>query len=596
MLLTKKKLFLIFIAQFLCLLFLQRASWTQEESAPDSEILSREMQRAIRLYDQGRDEAAMDSLMEVMVHGDANEKALATDYLNRLVMRMNKGESAPRSRISETPAAPVPAREPEEEKKKSEPKKKPEEPLAPTLEKSPSSPQGTTASSEESFDPEERQGRMRRKILEVMQEMRREYLTRLSSSQGVQVSVQEGMLLALGLEGKSLFKTDASFRIPQAEEVLSDVTGLLYTLGEAQVVVIPEGFLAGESKVQDMRRAMAVEATLLKRGISPARLQVALLGSTVKVPSFFHRFSGVVLVLLYGKEPNLIPSNSVGEESGPAVSLGVFPTRVIQGQSKGSIIEFSVLEPSVGLASWKFQILHLAGGDEMTSVQEAVGSKPVFHQIFWNGRKDLSGEMLPSGRYLCLLSATDIKGRENTVRATLTLGHSRSEAENLEAQGESSPAPKPSPGRVLYKKPNPPVLKKPLVVKAKRKLLPKPLPSPAASAPSKPEESEPAPGVSRTVNYEVNFLPASTGITPDGEKSLAQVADSMSYYPLAKLTLVGYAYDGEPNASAMANKRAQVVSSILVNQYRVDPQRIQVQTKVLNQEISKVEVYLVGRD
>ncbi|MBI4051777.1 MAG: OmpA family protein [Elusimicrobia bacterium] len=545
-------------------------SWAQEEgfgSEQGGSQLSREMELAIRLYNRGKDEEAMDRFMNILVRGDPNEKALANDYLNRLTHRMNTGET----QAPVTPALPqVVSSMPKVEK--------PKEDLG-----------------EETGEPpeEKRQDLMRRQIESRIKEMRIKFLERLEP-RGIQMLLENDLPKALGLESKLFFKDETSFNLPQSEEILEDVTGLLYALGEARVVVVPEGFLTAESRIQDMRRAMAVASHLLRRGLSPARIQVALLGTPVDLPRSFHRFSGVVLVFLYGKEPILRQPTSVGEESGPQISLGVSPGRFDPGSSEGSIIEFSVLEPSVGLAAWKFQLLHVLDGDRATTIQEVTGSEPAFHQIFWNGRQNFFGEALPPGRYLCVLSASDVKGREATLRSYILLGSTPElvAAVPLSVTKGAAESPKPVVVRRL-RKPHTRLIRG---VNRAMKVSPKSRRrfKKRKRIPVKKATAASSSAVSRTVSYEVNFLPGSVSLTPESEKKLSQVANSMNYYPLAKLTLVGYAYEGEANADTIADQRARVVADLLVNQYHVGSERLQVQTKILNQEVSKVEVYLTG--
>ena len=120
----------------------------------------------------------------------------------------------------------------------------------------------------------------------------------------------------------------------------------------------------------------------------------------------------------------------------------------------------------------------------------------------------------------------------------------------------------------------------------------------AAEEPAKPAAPPPAAAKSSkpSGNYEVAFNKDSHQMTPEGEKVLAKVAETVAYYPLEHLKLVGFAQSAEPGGAALAERRAQLVAGLLINKYQVEPKKIQVKSSVAETTSYKVEVYFVGND
>jgi len=108
------------------------------------------------------------------------------------------------------------------------------------------------------------------------------------------------------------------------------------------------------------------------------------------------------------------------------------------------------------------------------------------------------------------------------------------------------------------------------------------------------EDAASRPARAGAVNYQVVFVKNAAGITPDGENILNRVADTMHYYPLDNINLVGYAYSGEQDSDSLASRRADAVSRHLVQKHGMKRDRIQVQTKIMDSESHKVEIYIVS--
>ena len=61
------------------------------------------------------------------------------------------------------------------------------------------------------------------------------------------------------------------------------LTKVVFGLGTAQVVILPEGTPTGDAKVLDMRRTMGVSAHLFSAGVAAPRVRVNLLNSQVDI-------------------------------------------------------------------------------------------------------------------------------------------------------------------------------------------------------------------------------------------------------------------------------------------------------------------------
>ena len=119
----------------------------------------------------------------------------------------------------------------------------------------------------------------------------------------------------------------------------------------------------------------------------------------------------------------------VEELKRPLVHRVVHGTDLPLEIEEGVILELSAVEPPAGLMSWHFELRRPGrkAGAQPSLAQEVRGAGPVFHQIYWNGRKNYFGEILPSGRYECLLSATDMKNHTRTKHEWITLAGAPSE-------------------------------------------------------------------------------------------------------------------------------------------------------------------------
>ncbi|MBI4054617.1 MAG: hypothetical protein HY402_00630 [Elusimicrobia bacterium] len=520
--------------------------------------LSQRMRQAIELYERKKDEEAVDLFMEIMVEGSPGEKNLANEYLNRLILRMSRGEETlppPRPAAS----APLP---PELEAPT------PQEPM-PLKTKGP-----RPASRRSPQTLEDQREMMREDIAKKLEKLRAGSLRRLQGVESIKI-VREGERLAgLGIPSGLLFGRDISFRMPSANRILEPLTQLVFASGESIVHLFPEQ-REKKGQLMDMRRAVALGTHLIRSGVSPVRIHAELGGSSTPPAALLH-FPGIVLHFEPVSAFSLETAALKGNGGGPSVSLGVFPASFNPEQEEGVLIEFSATSAE-GMGSWRFELLSKVGGETVV-LQEIVGTKPAFHQVFWNGRRKYFGDLVSAGRYECILKAADIRGTSNAVRRW------------IQVRRTEEPKPEPrtptvirsgSPTAEERRAQKGPPVKPPAVSPA--------APAVAASPAAVPEKKP----LSAAVRYLVYFPLNRVEIDGDGERVLQQVIDAANLYPLEKLNLVGYANKTELRPTTLARRRAEVIASLLVERYKVAPNRISLDARVGGSQWDrKVEVYI----
>ena len=604
---------------------------------------SRAMKTAVMFYERGDDMQAMDRFMDILVKGDPSERAMANEYLNLITHRMNVGTkdfkrpSPPPATQVETleraPAVRPAPRAPEPDGAAVELAAVPAAAPAPTL---------RAMVRADAPMPAANRDLMKKEIRAKLRHLLETSLKELKSHEGIRVPMLEnGDPQAVAIPSSLLFTSGISFN-KDAGRLLDSLTRLVYSLGSTQVVILPEGAGIGDAKVLDMRRGMGVSAHLFQAGIATPRVRVNLLSSQVNMPKALKDFKGIVLIFIYNRPLELVVESSLGEEAGPPISLGVYPQSIRPEDNEGAVIEFSVSDPPAGLVSWRFQLLQpSADGSELAPLQEVTSGGPVFHQIYWNGRQNYFGAVLPGGRYECILSATDAKNRTRTLHRWITLlapGPAAPAPKKEETPLQpvaAAPAAKPAPaavkpaapakpavelpgqGETLLKEEGPvksvqikkpprsaarkgPKRGRPAKASAKARPAAKPAAAaepaveetPVAETAPQAEKAAPAPGLSV-----IPFKVGTHQMTPEGQKILSRVADAAAGEPKKEIELLGFAASGETDAARLAERRAQMVAGLLINKYQLEPKRIQVRSEVsASGDARRVEVRLAGKE
>ncbi len=580
----------------LILLFAVSGRLPSDLCAQSASASSRAMEQAIRLYNNGQDSDAMDRFMDILVKGSPSEKALANEYISKITLRMNSGVPTVKDRGAQ-PTALSEVAAPAVETQKAAPLGYP------------AAASGDEAQSQQGGDDAAQRERANARITERISVMRRDLLLALGRSRPVQIYMgSDGMPVAMTLDPSYFFSGDTSFR-SGSENLLSMVSGLMFTLGKANIMILPDGATEGEMKIQSIRKALAIDSYFESRGISKARLNVNLTGSEVHYPSELTNISGIIILFDYDKHPRLEDSADMTTK-GPRVSLGIYPTAISVYKNEGSIVEFSVFQSPVGTPTWKFQIFEIRGDGSRLLLQEVSGSGPMYNQSYWNGRQKFFGPSYPSGRYMFTVTAADPQGQKTSLSRWLLVRPTpqeeaamRSVAARQPVQNESV-APTGLKSRSLAKggkrggssgkllkrvkthKKYPPRKFRPAAVRKLKRA------SPARSGGDNPAAEKPG-QLSGQVSYRI-FFTDRNALTNASEKRLEQVAETMGYYPMASIQLTGFAYSGEADAAAVAQSRVNKVADRLAEKYKIDRSRMQLSSKVTEATKPMVEIRLAG--
>ena len=590
----------------------------QEDEDASGSGMSRDMKRAIMFYERGEDAQAMDRFMEILTKGAPSERPVANEYLNLISRRMNTQNFF--EPTTAAPMRPAPGS------------------VLPVMRRDLPIPQAN-------------KDLMQKEIKDKLHYLLQTSLQELRNNDEIRVAMLDnGNPSALGIPAPLLFSSGIVFH-KGAAKILDALTRLVYSLGGTQAVILPEGAALGDAKLLDMRRSMGVSAQLFSSGIAAPRVKVNLLNTQVDIPRSLQDFKGIIILFVYNRPLGLVVENALGEESGPPITLGVYPQAFWPDKNEGAIIEFSVSAPPAGLVSWKFQLLQPAADSAKPALlQEVIGAGPVFHQIYWNGRQNYFGSILPAGRYECVMTAVDAKNRTHTLHRWIQLlgdvptvtaaqkGAAAAEGEAISSPGRGGRYPIPEGAlanatapsadlpqepaanvKYLIKEDRPrvasaeialPAHKSPKKVPAgkagRRKLKGKglvkarpaakteaePMAQPQVEAAGATPSAMPASGV-----FEVPFKSSSHQMTPEGEKILIQAAAAVTDHPLENLELMGTADASEPDARVLAERRAQMIAGLLINRYQVEPKRIHIRaTMSEDRGAKKVDIRFVGKD
>lgn len=491
--------------------------------------LSRDMQLGIFYFKKGEDSEAMDRFIEVLNGGNPAERVIANKYLNRITRRMSGTKPGSEETSAQNPAAPT------------------------RIKIVQSSPLSGVA--------------LQQEIKGQIQNLTVSGLARLKRIHGIVVlRKKDGRPWAAALPSNLLFKKRITFT-KNADQILSDLALVSYGEGKAKIFVFPEGAALGDVKVGNMRRAVAVADSLVASGISPSRVQSELLtGSSYRIPSPLLSFKGIILVFAYHATLDL---KAPPDEDGPPLSMGLSSSRFLVDKGEGVLIEFSIEKPQSGVRFWKFRILGPENAKPRT-IEEVVGSGSVFHQVYWDGRKNYSGSPEPSGFYECLLTAEDGAGRTRAIHRWV----------ELVGPPEAQKGPSKRRKAVKPVRPNPikrnfPGHKKISYVQLH-----------ANHGKKKKFRAKALLGANV-----ISFQAGSYQTNREMENKILALARGMAKNKKARYNITGYAKPAEKNAKNLCRQRAQIVAGLLINKYGINFRRLKISGHVLNSKGDRVIVF-----
>ena len=262
-----------------------------------------------------------------------------------------------------------------------------------------------------------------------IEEMTNSVLAKLNSYKGINVYMRGGMVDAIDMESSVIFEDDGITFKKSAKEILDQVYSLMILSGTPSFVLLPPGSYSDNVSIQGVRQTVALNSYLINMGVSSAKLNFNMGLTTEEPPAKFSDLEGISIVFDYTAKPNL-KLKSPERNLPPVLSLGLYPFRtIVPDEDEGMVVDFSVIQTSDKVSDWTLQIIQHGKDGKYYVVRQVAGKGPIYRQIFWNGKKQYFGQILPLGSYTIILRATDTEGREKVVRRKVELLESAAQKE-----------------------------------------------------------------------------------------------------------------------------------------------------------------------
>lgn len=411
------------------------------------------LEKGKKLYTEGKYDQAMDSFIDVFVQGNNEQIAEANEYVNMIHFSMGAvatpkqvpydpaleaKDDGHKGKIMSTTQAPaqynndgVPAPQPmPAQPVAAQPAQMPAKaPLAAPAQpavvyQTPSDPmvkEQIIAQDTLAGDPEELKAMRKEQVDAQINSQTAAVVARLSKVKGVNVYMRSGLIDAIDIDSDVIFKEDKITYTPQAKAVLDDVYALMILSGTPSFVLLPPGSYTDDVSIQGVRQAVALNSYFINMGVSSAKLNFNMGLTSEQPPAKFSNLEGISIVFDYTAKPNLKFKLS-DKRLPPVLSLGTYPAESFMPENnEGMLVDFSVVETSAPVADWKLQIIQHAKDGKYYVVRQLSGSGAAYQQMFWNGKKQYFGQILPFGRYTIILKAQDVNGKEKIVRRKVTL-------------------------------------------------------------------------------------------------------------------------------------------------------------------------------
>lgn len=246
-------------------------------------------------------------------------------------------------------------------------------------------------------------------------------IEKINAVKGAYLYMRDGRPDALDIEPSVLFE-NSKFKA-SAQPLLNGIYELLALTQGSAYVILPPGSYTDDVTLSGVRQAMALNSYLLNRGISQGKLHYNMGLADQEPPARYANLNGISVVFNYDtKLPVNLEKNESNDKS-PLLSMAVVPLCHLLDRSMGEafVIDFSVLETLNPLDNWVLHVVQHGRDGKYYIVRQLEGFAPVYHQFLWNGRKGIIGPELPCGKYTLVLTATDVKGEKQTLRRRLVV-------------------------------------------------------------------------------------------------------------------------------------------------------------------------------
>jgi hypothetical protein len=385
-----------------------------------------------KYYNEGDYNTAMDNFIDVFVAGNTQQISEANEYVNMIHFKMGGVDTPKRipynEELEKQRSTDSQGRELFGNAQQPQAGQEAEADAQAVLEQQPQAADAATAPSETeevvgedtilTSDPETLRT-MRAEAVDAQINAMTQTLIERLKVKGVNVYMRSGAVDAVDIKSEVLFD-DNKFKL-SAMPVLDDVYALMLVSGVPSFVLLPQGSYTDDVSIQAVRQAVALNSYLINMGISSAKISFNMGLTSEEPPAKFSNLEGISIVFDYAAKPNLklkLSDNNIA----PLLSLGLYPFESITpSKDEGILVDFSVIETSSPVAGWQLQIIQHGKDGKFYIVRQVTGAEPVYKQIFWNGKKQYFGEILPLGRYTIILKAQDSEGREKIVRRKVTL-------------------------------------------------------------------------------------------------------------------------------------------------------------------------------
>ncbi|MEF3280165.1 MAG: hypothetical protein K6357_04280 [Elusimicrobiota bacterium] len=477
------------------------------------ENYSREMQQAIRLYEEGKNTDAMDRFMDILVSGSPEEKSLANEYITKITNGV-----PPQTSIKDNKKITVVNTPPSNSSTK------------------------TQVETREISDEEV----ILKKVSDKIKQIKSDILIDLYRKRFIKLYMDESNQKPnyILIKEDQIFNDDLTFN----QKVMDDLkkfAGLFTALGKVSVTIAPNGSITGNMKISNVRKASILHSYLISYGLSPTKVKLDMMGSNVSVTKKIDDLDGILFILNYDKEPELVSY----ENQLPQTYISAYPDRINPQKDEASIVEFSVIMGKNPIASWKLILSKKDNSGRKFAVQKLEGTDVLSSQILFNGREKILGDYYEDGEYEFSLDASDVKGNTSFSKKTIYITGS---TVGEKKEGVSVKSKDITPKKIAKVANNNAALKSKNSVSLSK------------------------------VFYKIYFETNTFKITKNSLLKLEQLANTYKDYPKSKIVLIGYGYVKEQKPKTAAYKRANAVKNWLVKNYKIDVKKIIIETKVVN--------------
>lgn len=506
----KRLIFVVAIGVLLCV-----SIYAKEEN------YSREIQQAIRLYEEGKNSDAMDRFMDILISGTPEEKSIANEYISKItngVLPISQKNMNKDITIVD---------------KNSNSK---------TNEKS-----NRKSISSEIGD----QDLVSQKVSDKMKQLKNDILISLYRKNFIRLYMDESNQKPnyILLKEDKIFNEDMTFK----QNIMGDMKafgGLIAVLGRVTITIIPNGAISGNMKISNIRRASIIHSFLTSFGISPNKIKLDMVGSTISVSKKIDDLDGILFIFNYEKEPELISYDTPQ----PLGSIAIYPEIVDLDKDDASIVEFSVIMGKNPITSWKITLAKKDNIQRPIAVQKLEGTQPLISQILFNGRKKFIGDYYEPGEYEFLLDISDAKGNNVFVKKSIYI------------QGKGKRL-----AKTVLKDDTKDTITPNTQTKSQTKNITKDIAS---------------------VFYKIYFDPNTFNITKNSLEKLDMFIEDYKKYPKSKIIIIGYSYNKELKPKTAAYKRANAVKNFLIKKYKINKNKIIMNSSVLKIKKQIVEIKL----